>query len=76
MISTSVKPALRTFFIVFIVYFAFFYMRREQCDRRVMMITICSLKLPVATATIGYSAAPMPTFNTELNQRSINRIHQ
>src|SRR5271154_6826562 len=36
MISTSVKPALRMFFIVFIVFAFFFYMRCEHRDQRVI----------------------------------------
>src|SRR5271170_2595779 len=36
MISTSVKPALRMFFIVFICYFLSFLMRCEHHDRRVI----------------------------------------
>src|SRR5271154_5825632 len=53
MISTSVKPALRMFFIVFIFYFLSF-MRCEHHDRRVIMITYLFTSLPVATALASY----------------------
>jgi hypothetical protein len=48
MISTSVKPALRMFFIVFMFICFLSMSRRELSDRRVYMIATLFTLLPVA----------------------------
>src|SRR5476651_1580843 len=68
MISTSVKPALRRFFIVFI-FFLSVYVRCEQHNRRVMMITALFTSLPVVTATDANIAVVMPSVQTKIGWR-------